>query len=229
MFGIALGFTSVMGNSAMYRGMAVGSPSVVAVMTSLSPLIVVAGGYSLLGESLKGPQWATLVLIIAGVVLVRIAARSDKKGLQSLKWGLLAMLAFGINDLLSKKAVTSGALSHQLLAVSFFTGTLLLLIQWRLQVRSNGRSLDSERRTLWSATQTIGYGLGAGTINAIGLFLLLAAFQTGLAALVSAISSAGVILVVLYSRLFLGERLSAPAAAGITLVFCGIILLRLLS
>ncbi|MFD2116669.1 EamA family transporter [Paenibacillus yanchengensis] len=81
----------------------------------------------------------------------------------------------------------------------------------------------------WGHGKTFVTGLGVGITNAVGMILLLTAFQTGKAGLVSAVSAMNVLIVLLYTRFIVKDKFSKTEVAGIAIAIIGILLMRFFS
>ena len=130
-YGLLMGAASFAANAAMYRGLAAGKASPVALLVALPAVPVVLTAYLLWGERLTPGQWMSFLIIIAGVALVRLTGEFSWQQREGMKWGLAAMLCFALNDLTNKQATLSGAAPFPTLALMFAGGTALFG-GWRL-------------------------------------------------------------------------------------------------
>jgi len=233
--GILMGTFSFAANSALYRGFAVGKPSIVAVLAALSPIVATLGAWLLWDERLNTGQAASFLLIIAGVVLIRYAGDFTLSHWNSAKWGFAAMLSFGVTDLHTKWSTMLGAELYPTLTCMFGAGIALCLLARRLakagragekagHTPNPGRAPDE-----WTDRRTFSVGMLIGVTNVIGMFLIVPAFDTGITGLVSAIVSLNVVLILLYTRFVVRERFMPRETAGILLTIGGVVLLRLLA
>jgi len=232
--GIQMGVCSYVANMAMYRGFAAGKPSIVAVLSALPPVVVVLVAWLLWGERLNFGQSAAFLLIIAGVVLIRYARDFTLSHWNSAKWGLVTMFFFGFNDLSSKWSTILGAELYPVLTCMFGTGTALFLLSRRAGKRHAAQAPGRPARQeppggAWPARRTFGVGMLVGLTNAIGMILIVMAFETGITGLVSAIVALNVLLILLYTRIVVRERFTLRETAGILLTVGGVITLRLLA
>jgi len=233
--GILMGTFSFAANSALYRGFAVGKPSIVAVLAALSPIVATLGAWLLWDERLNTGQAASFLLIIAGVVLIRYAGDFTLSHWNSAKWGFAAMLSFGVTDLHTKWSTMLGAELYPTLTCMFGAGIALCLLARRFakagragekagHTPNPGRAPDE-----WTDRRTFSVGMLIGVTNVIGMFLIVPAFDTGITGLVSAIVSLNVVLILLYTRFVVRERFMPRETAGILLTIGGVVLLRLLA
>ena len=230
--GILMGSFSYVGNMAIYRGFAAGKPSIVAVLTTLPPVVVALGAWVMWSETLNAGQTASFFLIVAGVLLIRYAGEFTLSHWNSAKWGLLAMVFFGFNDLSSKWSTMLDADLFPVLACMYCTGTALFLLTRRAEsrrairapVRPTAPAMDR-----WTDRRTFGIGMLIGLTNIAGMILIILAFETGVTGLVSAVVAMNVLLILLYNRVALRERFKPREAFGILFTLAGVVLLRLLA
>ncbi len=230
LLGIWIGFLSFTGNGAMYKGFAVGKASMVALLTGLPALVSASGAYLLWGEKLNNWQLAAFVVIITGILLIRFSGEMLSGNLKGIQWGLIALLFFGLNDISSKYALLIHASIFPLLFLTFGTGSALFCLLWlknKRRAASFYPPVQPERPTEISAAVTFAGGMAVGVTNIGGMICMLLALSTGLTGLVTAISSANVLIIVLYAKLFLGERFNRREWAGVALTFSGLLILHL--
>ncbi len=226
--GILMGLFSFVSNAAMYRGFAVGKASLVAIMTGLTPVVVVLGGYILYGEVLNIGQSLSFIVILIGLILLRVSKELQLRKLDAaIVWGAIAMLMFGANDLAGKGAMILLADVYPTLFGMFATGSVCFFLFWRLGARAPV-FLEQPSPQLWSRPRTFAWGMLVGLTNISGMIFILLAFRDGIAGLVSAITAANVLLIIGYARLVLKERFTTLEIVGMSLTFAGIALLRLL-
>ena len=90
------------------------------------------------------------------------------------------------------------------------------------------RGQKEEPAAAWSGAKTFAWGFAVGLTNISGMIFILPAFQLGITGLVSAVVATNVLLILLYARLFLKERLSRKELAGVCCALIGVLALRLL-
>ncbi|GIP37938.1 hypothetical protein J31TS4_12180 [Paenibacillus sp. J31TS4] len=152
--GLAMGIFSFVANASMFRAFAVGKASLVAVLTSLPAVVVIALSYLLWGETLTPGQGVAFVVLVSGVVLIRYASDLSLQDRKGAGWALAAMLAFGLTDVSSKQAMLWGADTLPTLVVMYATGALLFAGSWY-----RGRLADAKaRKAVVSALGTVNAG-----------------------------------------------------------------------
>lgn len=230
--GLAMGVFSFAANACMYKGFAVGKASLVAILSSLPPVVVALLAYAAWGEALALWQAAAFGIIIVGILLIRYSNDISLKRLQGAQWGLLAMLFFALNDLSSKQSTLLGADTFPTLFFMFATGSFLFGGWWLLDRKKNKAHASAEmaaaaEKLPWSERRTFLWGMLVGTTNAGGMMAMMAAFTTGVTGLVSAVASTNVLLVLLYTRLATKEKFTGLELTGIASLLTGVAVLRM--
>jgi transporter family protein len=219
LIGLLMGICSTVANASILHGFRVGKPSLVAILTSLPPAVVIIVAYLIWRETLTFPQLIAFVIIILGILFIRYSNELKAGQWQGAQWGALAMVAFGFNDIFSKMSTRMGADVFPTLFFMFAIGTVYFgLLVWRhYRGQSPTRSLVS----------SITIGLGIGITNWLGMIFIVAAFAIGITSLVSAITSMSVLIILFYSRFFQHERFKPVEIIGIATALVGVILLQL--
>jgi len=248
LIGLLMGVFSFSANASMYRGFAVGKASIVAIFTGLPSIIVALLAYILWGETLTVWQLIALVIIVAGVLCIQYSDEMTVSNLQGLKWGLMAMLFFGLNDTMGKQAMLLEADVLPTLFFMFVSGSLLFLGNWlmvgrrtkrtstasgREQVAAAGdngqpsAAVKAQAAAAWPLKKVFVWGLVVGLTNVSGMIFILPAFRLGATGLVSAVVALNVLMILFYTRITTRARFRKLELIGIICAFLGILLLRL--
>lgn len=245
LIGILMGLFSFGANASMFKGFAVGKPSLVAIITALPSIVVVVVAYFLWNEKLHLMQLLSFLVIVGGVLLVRYSNDLSLRNLQGAQWGLLAMLLFAGNDLSGKWSTMMGAELFPTMFMMFTAGAICFGLWWLNDRRalarfnapgvkiasaeaSQGASASAvEQAAPWSDKRAFWVGMAVGTTNTMGMMLIVTAFDVGKAGLVSAVVALNVLLVLLYTRFVVKEKFTRTELAGLLLSFAGILLMRL--
>jgi len=223
--GMMMGVFSYAANASMFKGFAVGKPSLIAILTALPPVVVVILAYLLWGETLNLGQLASFVIILGGILLVRYSNDLSLSNLQGAGWGLLATLFFGMNDVTGKLSTVLGADMFPTLFWMFVTGTACFGFSWLYEQRRRPLAA-APGKVRWTPRRTFLAGLVVGLTNISGMVFILSAFETGITSLVSAVIALNVLIILLYTRLYLRERFTPLELTGMATAFVGIVLLR---
>ncbi|GAA0136238.1 hypothetical protein YSY43_30790 [Paenibacillus sp. YSY-4.3] len=239
LLGIPIGAFAYVSNSSMYKGYATGKASLIAILIGTSPLVVTSLSFLLWGETMSLGQGLAFLTIFSGVFLISYSNQLSWRHLQGAQWGLLAMLFFGMTDILCKISVLQGAETLPTLILMFGTGAILFFATWRWQ-QSKERGREATKKQAanpslkaavqpWPIRKTLLWGMSIGLTNFLAMFFILPAFKLGVTGLVSAIISGNILLIVLYARVVLKEKMARTEVFGIALIFGGVIAIKLLS
>jgi hypothetical protein len=241
--GIQMGVFSFVANASMFKGFAVGKASLVAIITALPAVLVVAGAYVMWGEALKYTQLAAFVVIVSGILLVRYSNDLSLKNLQGAQWGLLSLVMFACNDLSGSWSTKLAAPLFPTLFFMFTSGSVCYGIWWMkdrfarksfsmaaaasdVSVAAVEVSVTAAAKS-WSERRTFLTGMLVGTTNAVGMMMIVTAFDLGKTGLVSAVTALNVLIVLLYTRFVVKERFTRLEVTGMACAFGGILFLRL--
>lgn len=223
--GLALGLGSFAANAFLHKGFSVGKASLISILAGLPPLFVVLLAFLFWNETLTTQQLIGFIIIFVGLYTIRYSNDISFKNLQGAQWGLLAALFFALNDLLGKQSTRLDADMFATLTLMFGFGSLLFAISW---LKKRQQIVQQENRAeRWSNMRTFSCGLVVGLTNVAGMMAILSAFAIGRTGLVSAISAMNILIILLYSRIFLKESFSRQEILGLTTALAGILILRL--
>lgn len=233
LIGMSMGLFSFLANASMYKGFTVAKASLIAFLTSLSSVVDMLMALILWGEQPTVPQWIAFAIVVVGVVLVRYSNDLSLKQLKGVHWGIITMLCFSFNDLSSKQATLLDAAVFPTLALMFVTGSLLFGSWWLIdRIRTRNQPAETAAVKLpgvpWKGWKTYGWGLIVGISNVFGMVFIYQGLKYGVTGLVAAVVSINVVLILLYARIFLKEKLKPFEFAGMCLALFGVVLLGLL-
>lgn len=230
--GLFMGAFSFIANACMFQGFAVGKPSLIAILTGLPPVVVVTLAYVIWGETLSIGHMLAFILIIAGILTVRYSNDLKVGNLQGAQWGLLAMLFFGFNDMAGKLSTRLEAELFPTLFYMFTIGSLCFAVWWQIdknRKRKAGSTTYSSAtgQGRWNERNTFFSGMAIGLTNFFGMILIITAFKFGITGLVSAVVAMNVLLILLYTRVFVKEKFKRLEVIGMTICIVGMIALRI--
>lgn len=185
-------------------------------MRGSAPLLVALASATVLLEPLGLTAWAGIALLCAGILGFAVAARGH--GAAGLGYALLnavVIAAYTVVDGLGARL--SGQPLAYTLCVLLAGGTPLAA--WAL-ARRRPAAL-ALMRTRWRPLLLA----GAGTI--VSYALVLWAMTQAPVALVAALRECSIVFAMLFSALFLRERLAPPRLAAAALVLAGVVALRM--
>ena len=208
--GIAAGVTGAIGLAAFYRGLAVGTMSLVAPISALGALLPLA--IDLAAGRSPGPlALAGMVVALAGAALAASApGPASRRGL-----GLAAVAALGFGGffvLLAESADDGGALWSIIAARSGSVPFALIAVA----ALGVGRGVS---RRLWPLV------VAAGVLDAAANLMFAAGSQRGLVSVVAVLGSLYPVVTVALATLVLHERLGRLQAFGAAVALAGVVMI----
>ena len=130
LYAVVAGLAEGLGVAALYRGLSVGTMSIVAPVSAIAPAVPLAAGL-LLGEVPAPMQSAGLVLIVIGVILTSRQRREGNGAsgnlTSSILYGLLSALGFGI-FFVALGAASEGSVPWALFVARFSAVAALVIV-----------------------------------------------------------------------------------------------------
>ncbi len=208
------GVAGAIGLAALYRGLAVGSMSVVAPISATAAVVPVLYGV-LTGERPSAAQGAGIALAVVGVVFASRARGVDGRGrtvAEGAGLALVAALAFGLLLVALGEASEGDALWGTLAmrATSFSLLALTALLV---------------RPSFALAHRDLSILVLIGVLDTAGNALFALATTKSLLSLVAVLGQLYPVVTVLLARILLGERLSPSQGAGVVSAFAGVVLI----
>ncbi|CAM4410220.1 DMT family transporter [Nocardia ninae] len=198
--------------AALYRGLAVGSISIVAAVASTAPVVPLLGGL-LFGEVPGALQLAGLAVALVGLVVASLKSEQGGKAgqvLPSIGFGLLAAVGFGTFFLAMDTASTGdigwALLTARLTAVGLI-GVVILVGRQRVSVPSEDIPSIALIGVLIVAADAL-YAT-ASTLGMVGIVAVLGALHT--------------LVTIALARIFLNERLGRPQQVGVGAALVGVL------
>jgi drug/metabolite transporter (DMT)-like permease len=208
------GAAVVLALGAFYKGMALGSVSVVATIGALGLLVPVVGGLAR-GEEPGGLQAVGGAVAIAAVVLVAHEPDPEWRAANRASVGLAALAALGFGTFFL--AIDSAASEDPAWTIAAArTGGVSVLLALALALRPE---LPAARGAVLAALLAIGF------FDILANSLYAVATNHGLLPLVSVAASLYSAVTVLLARFVLGERLAPTQRAGVVVALGGIALI----
>jgi len=230
LIGVVMGVCSFCANASLYKGFAVGKASIIAVLTGLPAVVVVGLAYVLWGETLTLWQTVAFVIIVISIIMIRYSNDISLKNLQGAQWGVLALVFFAFNDVAGKQSTLLGASMLPTLFFMFLTGSALFgACWWAEMARSRTSGAPAAANSLgWSAGKVFLWGMAVGLTNMAGMVLILEAFARGVTGLVSAVVAMNIVLILIYTRVFVKIPFKRLELAGMSLAIAGMLVLEAL-
>lgn len=208
------GAAVLLGLGAFYRGMALGSISIVATVGALGVLVPIAAGL-IRGESPSAIQGVGAVIAIGAVILVSREPDPEwrEANRAAIGFAAIAALGFGVFLLLVDRAAETDPVWA---VAAARTGGVALLAVAAVAARP---AIPRARGPVLLALLAIGsFDILANTLFAL-------ASTEGILPLVSVAASLYAAVTVVLARVFLGERLAPSQRLGVVLALAGVALI----
>jgi drug/metabolite transporter (DMT)-like permease len=236
--GAVTGAFGIVGVTALYAALGLGTMSIVAPIAATSAIVPVLWGIAG-GERPGALQWAGMILALVGVVLAarEPSSGSSKDARAAIRLAILAAVTIGLSLVFLDKAAEHDSLSGVAAARAVSAPALGIAWLWLL---SRGRSLRDEavigaahppvivaeiahpqapaRRDLRTLAGLAGIGLLDTAANTA--FAL--ATTNGLLSLVAVLGGLFPVVTVALAYFLLGERLARPQRVGVVLALVGV-------
>jgi drug/metabolite transporter (DMT)-like permease len=208
-YAVLAGFGEALGVSALYRGLATGTMSVVAPLGATAPVVAVAVG-GVLGEVPSTVQGAGIALAIAGVVLISTENGQPAGGPigPSVMLGLLTAVGFG-GFFVGMDAASEGSIPWALLAARC---TIIAIFGISFVIRRQPLAVDSRELPVLA-------GIGCLIVGSDTLYAI--ASTKGLLSVVAVLSSLYPVVTIALARVYLNERLSGLQRLGVPAALVG--------
>ncbi|GAB3429219.1 DMT family transporter [Flindersiella endophytica] len=201
--------------AALYRGLSVGTMSIVAPVASTAPVVPVVAGL-FLGQ-VPGPlQNVGVGLALVGLVITSTGPRTAAARIgPSVGYGLLAALGFGAFFLALDQATETGLLWPLLLSRLVSVSLIASIVAAR---KTRGHRLALSRSDVLPIAL-----IGVLIVAADSLYAL--ATTHGLVGVVAVVGSLHTVVTMGLARIWLNERLSRRQQLGIATSLCGVLAL----
>jgi len=194
--------------------------SITGTLFSTYPVYTILFSILINHESLSFLQWVFIGLTIAGTLVVTLPKSINRKewiGNGVLIWPLVAAMAVGFSDSLSKNIINQTSATTFLFALSIAQvpislGYLYIEKQSLGQFKNIFRKLKSYR-----------FAVLGSFLNVICVLFLWLAFQSTYASVASPLTAAYPGIIILLAYLFLKERVELKALVGLLIIIIGII------
>jgi drug/metabolite transporter (DMT)-like permease len=213
LYAVVAGLAEGLGVAALYRGLSVGTMSIVAPVSAIAPAVPLAAGL-FLGEVPAPVQCAGLVLIVVGVVLTsRQRGDGGASGnlASSILYGLVAALGFGIFF------VALGAASEGNIPWALFVARISAVTALVIAVMAS-RSRPTVNRTDLPLLMVMGVLI----IASDGMYAM--ATTLGLLSVVAVVGALHTVVTVALARICLREQLVGIQRLGVVVSFCGVLI-----
>lgn len=214
LYAIVAGLAEGLGVAALYRGLSVGTMSIVAPVSAIAPAVPLAAGL-LLGEVPAPLQGAGLVLIVVGVILTARqrpeASEASEKLVSSILYGLLSALGFGV-FFVALGAASEGGVPWALFVARFSAVAALAFFV----------VMSRSKPAVHRADLPLLIAMGVLIVASDGMYAI--ATTRGLLSVVAVIGALHTVVTVALARICLREEVAGMQRLGVVLCFCGVLI-----
>jgi drug/metabolite transporter (DMT)-like permease len=213
LYAVIAGLAEGLGVAALYRGLSVGTMSIVAPVSAIAPVVPLAAGL-FLGEVPAPMQNAGLVLIVIGVILTsRQRGEGDASGklASSILYGLVSALGFGV-FFVAMGAASEGGIPWALFVARFSAVAALVIVVMA------GRSRPAVKRVDLPLLMLMGVLIVASD----GMYAT--ATTLGLLSVVAVVGALHTVVTVALARICLHEQIAGIQRLGVVISFCGVLI-----
>lgn len=238
--GFLTGITAAVGYYSLYKGLELGPLAIVSPLTAADGAVGAVLAVIFLHEELSLWQSTLLVLIFLGIIgastnIMEVRGMVRSSGLAGLvrggtRWGLLAMVTFGI--MLFGIGLAAGMWGWYIPILwtrTFATLTLFIFAAFRrYRLRHSSREVTAPaEKPMPLRSFGVGLAVGVGLLETAGLLLYSLDTQLASTGIASAISSSWGIIPLLAGLTLFHERPAPYQTAGVLLVLLGLFLLSI--
>jgi len=213
--------SAILSEAFVFYALSKGQLSLTAILVGSYPIYTIFFSYLINHEALTWVQGIFIAITILGTLVSYIPSKlsaSELKKSGAILWPLLAAVAIGLSDTLSKKIIDQTGDYTFLLALALVQ-LPVALIYLRIEkakilpiIKKVTNKLDDYKNVI------------AGSLfNIVGTGLLWISFSFSLASIASPITATSGSIVLILALLFLDEKIKARQIFGILLVIVGII------
>ncbi len=200
----------------VFAAMALGMPAgMVSLIVGMQPVLTAVIAFAFLGERLRSRQLGGLALGVAGLALV-LGHRVSLAALtvESAAFAALALVSISAGTVYQKRFNSGADLRTTGVVQYAASGAVFALAAW----------LSGDRGVTWTLPFSLALGWSVVGLSIGAVALLYKLIREGSAARVSSLLYLVPPVTALIAYACFGERLSAPAIAGMVLVACGVAL-----
>lgn len=217
--GIAL-LSALLSEAFVFYALSKGHLSITGTIFAAYPIFTIFFSYILNNERLLPAQWLFITLTIMGIIIASLPKklnRGEFKEKYYILWPILAAVAVGFSDTLSKGVIDRTSAGTFLLALSF--AQIPVAVGYLLFAKQSLRQFEIALQEFNKYKLAI---LGS-LLNIVATLFLWLAYSGTLASIASPLTAAYPAIIIVLSMIFLKERPSRLEFIGLGLTILGII------
>ncbi|OGM18649.1 hypothetical protein A2686_04245 [Candidatus Woesebacteria bacterium RIFCSPHIGHO2_01_FULL_38_10] len=213
--------SAILSEALVFYSLSKGQLSITTILIGSYPIYTILFSYLVNNEVLTPPLTAFVGITIFGTLISYLPSKLNRKELRksgAILWPVVAAVAIGLSDTLSKRVINK-TMDFTFLFALALVQVPVALVYLNLEKQNILKELSEIK------TKTYDYknAIAGSLFNIIGTGLLWIAFSKTLASIASPITATSGVLVIIISLLFLDEKISWRQFLGILFAFVGII------
>lgn len=213
--------SAILSEAIVFYALSHGELAVTSTVLATYPVYTVILSRLLNNEILSTQILVFVTLAISGSLIASLPDKIQKNELsinKAILWPFFAAVCIGLSDTLSKGYMNRSNDFSFLLALGLIQ-IPVAIAYLRIEKQTISKSING----VMSNLKNYKFALIGGLFNIIGTGFLWLSFSFSPASIASPITSSSVVLTVLFSRLFLNEKISRRKYIGIAMAFIGIL------
>jgi drug/metabolite transporter (DMT)-like permease len=213
--------SAILSEAFYFWALSKGQLSITAIILSTYPIYTIGFSYFINQERLNGHEMIFVGIAIAGTLLSYLPSKLSRKELKksgAIIWPVLAAVAVGFSDTISKSVINKTSAFDFLLALAVVQ-LPIALIYLKLEKQSYMLTM----KNVIAAPYDYFHSLVGGLFTVAGTGLLWVSFNYTLASVAAPIIATSGALIVLFATLFMDERMTWKNALGIAMIFIGVL------
>jgi drug/metabolite transporter (DMT)-like permease len=221
--------SAILSEALVFYALSKGKLAITNMIVGSYPIYTIIFSFLINGERLNLYQTIFISLTILGTVIISFPPKRDIKKLKKKKyrseiiWPIIAAVAIGLSDTLSKRIINQ----TQDFSFLFALAIVQIPVAW-IYLKIEKQNLQKNIKRLLKKPQLYKHAILGSFFNIIGTGLLWISFSFTLASIASPITATSSAMVLLFSITYLDEKLSFNNVLSLLAIFGGIIGVALL-
>lgn len=213
--------SGILSEALYFYALSKGQLSITGIIIASYPVYTILFSFLINDEKLTLVQATFILMTIMGTLMSYLPSKlrfEELKKSGAVFWPIIAAVAVGLSDTLSKHVINQTSSFDFVLALALVQ-LPIALIYLKMEKQNAHIILKAARRNL----QSYKFPLLGSFFNIIGTGLLWLSFNYTLASIASPITATSGAIIVLFSTIFLDEKISWKNFLGILLIFIGVL------
>ena len=210
--------SAILSEALVFYALSKGELGVTTVMIATYPIYTLIFSYLINKEMLSLVQIVFILITIIGTILACIEKEFKVKKLKDLSIiiPILAAIAIGISDTLTKKIINDTSSFSFIIALAIVQLPIALIY-----LKISKQNIAKVKNELKNGIKDYKYSIWGSLLNVLGTGCLLVSFNYGLASIVSPLTAIYTPIVLVYSFIFLKEKINKVNLFGVITALIG--------